>query len=410
MPQFTYTAIDAEGNMKRGNTLAANHSSAILWVQQQGLVPVNAQELLHQSAGAPREIPEKPRKESNKKLGYTRAIGDKERILFVKSLLTMLQAGLALDKSLRLLESREANAVLRAGQATMLQAISNGDTFSEAAAKTGLFEDVHLAQFRAGEASGRLNDTLAIVEQYLKRSDAIDKQLKAALMYPLVLCALTILSLGLIFSLVVPKIADLFVDAPTLPLSTEVVIGISTLLNAYGWWLIAGLLLLGVSAYSCLQTRHLQTYILRVPMLGELFVYIESARFCRCLASLLGAGMPLLKSLDYSFSAIKNQLMRERLEVATSAVKSGDRLADALESTQVLPTLSVQLIAVGENSGALPAMLHRVADVLDDDVETRLQRLLSLIEPVLVIGLGVIIGGIILSILSAIVSVNELSF
>jgi general secretion pathway protein F len=406
MPRFAYTAIDADGNLQQGDTLAPDHDGAILWIQQQGLMPVSARLHSQQSVALEKEKAFSWRNNSK--------VGDTERILFIKALLTMLQAGLPLDKSLKVLERRESNPMMRQRQTEMLAALKHGQSFTDAAHQTGLFEEVHLAQFRAGEATGRLTQALETVENYLERSHALNSQVKSALVYPMILCLVTLLSLLLIFILVVPKIATLFADAQVLPLSTEIVIGISEFLNVHGFWLLlfALFLILLVSIWYKDDRRRLNlaSSLLNVPVLGQLLIHIESARFCRCLASLLSAGMPLLKSLDYSFSAIANPAMAAQLSNCSEAVKSGERLADALDRMAMMPALSIQLISVGENSGALPAMLQRVADVLDSEVESRLQRFLSILEPTLVIGLGIMIGGIILSILSAIVSVNELSF
>jgi general secretion pathway protein F len=265
----------------------------------------------------------------------------------------------------------------------------------------------------AGEAGGALDIVLQKLSDYLERSAEMRSTIISALIYPVILFVIAILSVIALMVFVVPQFVPLFEDVgQALPFSTQVVFGTAEIFQMY-WWLfpivIVGVLW-GFQTYLKNPAKHLQwdTFLLSLPLYGDLIGKIEVSRFSRTLGTLLSNGVPLLTAVSIVREVINNRAIAEIIQNVTDKLEQGGRLADALNKSQIFPQLAVQLIQVGEETGQLESMLLKIAKIYDQETNASIKRLLTLIEPVLILGLGGLIAVIIISILVAILGLNEL--
>jgi general secretion pathway protein F len=343
-----------------------------------------------------------------------RGASRRERAAFIGELASLLHAGLPLDRALQIiLDASGEGEVCRLASAIQL-AVRGGASLSQALeAQPEAFSRFHVAMVRAAEASGALAGGLARLAEHEERSRALREAVLSALIYPAVLVLVTGAALLVILAFVVPQFSALFADAGrALPLSTQIVLAVAEALRSYGWLLAVAIVGLALYVRRQLASRagryRIDSLLLRLPLGGSLVRRVQMARFARTLGSLLASGVPLLAAIGIVRETLSNQVLADALELAAEALKAGRSLADPLLSTGLFPALGMQMLKVGEETGQLDQMLTRVAELYDREVAAATQRLLALLEPVLIVGLGVVIGAVIMSILVAIASVNDL--
>ena len=276
-----------------------------------------------------------------------------------------------------------------------------------------LFSGFYISMVQASEIAGNLAEGLGNLAYYLERSKTLHDRLISALIYPVILLGVSVSSLLIILIYVIPQFRQLFDDmGAALPLSTQIVIGAAEGLRSYGPWLLLALLLAAGALRQLLrQPEYRQRWDrlrLRLPMIGGLWQRIETARFARSLGALLSGGVPLLQGLGIARQTIGNRLMAAEVERASEGLKQGRQLAPPLLASGLFPALAMQMVQVGEETGRLDEMLLKVAETYDREVEVAIQRLLAVLEPLLIVGLGLLIAGIILSVLVAIMSITDL--
>lgn len=405
MPLFQYKAATHAGEVVEGRLEADSRAALVAHLQDMGLVPIRAEEV---------QAKTQPRKRF---LGrWRRRIQAKEVTSFTLELATLLHAGVALDRALQILISTSGNPELRRVVQAVHDDVRAGALLSEALEARGkVFSAFYGNMVRAGESGGALTVTLEQLAESLAHTQALKESLVAKLIYPILLIILAGLSVMVLLTYVIPQFRDLFAQAgATLPLATRVVMTLGDLAVDYGWLLVA---LLSVGAlYVDRQWRSPSTRvvwdgrILAMPLAGSLVQKLETARFTRALGTLSKNGVPLLAGVGIAREIIANRAFAERLQGLIPALEAGQGLARPMSESGVLPDLAVQLIHVGEESGQLDEMLVRVADIFEREVESAINRILALLEPALILGLGLLVGGIIMSILAAILSANELAF
>jgi general secretion pathway protein F len=404
MPRFRYKATTLDGQVIEGEMEATDRDGVIARIQAADQIPIRADPV---RAGLPR---------LGRGLGGGggRRLTAKQIETFTQELSALLQAGLPLDRALQImLDVEEQPGVARLIEEVQ-QAVRGGASLSAALARQGgTFSAFYTNMIRAAEAGGRLEVGLQRLVEYLDKARMLREKVLAALIYPAVLVTMAGLSLLVILTYVIPKVTEIFDDVGAeLPLATRIVIGAADLFREYGW-----LVLLGILAGGWLVRRMLTTPAgrlrwdrrsLGIPLVGGLIRRIETARFTRSMAVLLANGLPLLSALTIARDILSNRVMAAALTEASESVKAGRGLAEPLMVQGLFPKLALQMMKVGEETGQLEEMLLRVADTYDRETANAVQRLLGLLEPVLIVGLGIVIGGIIMSVLVAIVSVNEL--
>jgi type IV pilus assembly protein PilC len=338
------------------------------------------------------------------RLPRRRSIGTAEFLVFNQELATLIRAGLPLVQSLDILRKRVPNPRFRAALDDVFQQVRSGTALSEAFAAQHLFSGVYTASILAGEKSGSLEQVLRRYVQHMKVLAAARSQLVSALIYPLILVLLSGAVIALIVFKVVPEFADFysqFGHGADLPLSTRILVTISTSLVGSGGLLLTSLVCVAAAVVLWFrqpsQRRRLDAAVLRLPYLGSLARRFAAAQISRTLATLLSGGIPLVNALDVSAGATGNRAFADHLTGVARQVREGGSLAAALGARNLFPHVAIEMVEVGESTGALAEMLNSVADFYDQENETSLTRFSTLIQPVLLVVMGIIIAGLLLS-------------
>ena len=406
MPRYQFKAVSSGGEVISGEQEAPSRDAVIAHLRSLGHLPVSANEIT--SAARSFSISKFLNGWNAERISAT------DRVTFTGELATLLQAGIPLDNALYMLEQTCGSAPFRRRVGTLRQAIQAGASVGDAlAAQPEVFDALYINLVRAGEAGGILAAVMERLAAYLEAMVALRTSVVTALIYPAILLVLAVLSLVALMTFVVPQFQPLFADAgATLPWLTQCVFWVAAILRGY-WWLFlvlgSALIWLGVKVLEDSNRRQqLDAVLLRAPVFGSLLLSLDTARFSRTLGTLLNSGVPLLSAITLAKGVIANRILAAGMDEVTQFLHRGDRMAVALRFTAGLPLRAIQLIEVGEESGQLPRMLEKIAEIYDREVETTLKRLLTILEPVLILGLGGMIAVIIISILVAILGLNEL--
>jgi general secretion pathway protein F len=405
MPLYLYKAVGRDGETVEAEREAPDESALLLALQGEGLLPI-------------RIAPARSRPLALLRSGRGRVkISHKQISLFTRELLTLLQAGLPLDRALTvLLELTAHEPALNGMIGKVLEGVKGGAQLSDALEKqTGVFSRFYLNLIRAGEAGGALEVVLERLAQFLDSSKELRDTVTTAMIYPAILVTMAVGSLLLLLTFVVPQFTEMFESAgKELPVPTQIVVGIASFLQAY-WWTsipIVGGIVAWVRYQKADPDRRLvwDGWMLRLPLFGDLILKFQVASFSRTLATLLTNGVSMLAALSIVRETLDNRVVAEKIGLAAESLKRGGGLSAPLIEAELFPSLALQMIKLGEESGHLAEMLDRVAVTYDKEIKISIQRLLALLEPVLIVGLGILIAGIITSILMAILSVNDLAF
>jgi len=292
----------------------------------------------------------------------------------------------------------------------VLEKVKGGKSLADALeSQLGVFSKFYLNMIRAGEMGGNLGGVLQRLAEYLERSQELKDTVSTALIYPAILLVMSLVSLFVMLTFVVPQFKEMFESAgQALPLPTRIVF-----LQSYGWVLVAAVIaavqFMKVQLADPQSKRGWDARFLKMPLFGEILLTMEVASFSRTLGTLLGNGVSILKSLGIVRETVGNLLLAELMAHAEDQLKQGRTMSEALAQLAMFPKLAVQMIKMGEETGRLEEMLMRVAVIYDKQLKTTIQRMLALLEPALIISLGLMIAGIIVSILLAILSVNDLA-
>ena len=329
---------------------------------------------------------------------------DLQRFLaFNQELAALLRAGLPLLQALDLMLGRMADDVFRSVLEDVRDRVRTGEDLSDAfGAHKELFPRLYPSILKAGERSGELELVLRRFIRYQKLVLDARKKVVSALVYPAVLVTVSILMILVMLIFVVPKFEAFFAGSGVeLPLLTRVMVGIGGAFESYGLWIAAGLAAAGVFFWRWKQAPAgrvaLDRLRLRVPFIGPVLHRFALSEFCRSLATLLAGGMPLVPSLEIGVSAVGNAAIRESLEPVIRKVREGEAFHRALEDSGVFTDLAIDMVQVGEATGALDEMLTNISDFFDEQVETRMQRLLTLVEPAMLVFMGIVVGLILVS-------------
>jgi general secretion pathway protein F len=407
MPLFRYKAVGADGKIAEGDLEAHSQTAAIDRLQTMGYVPIRADEIT--AAQVDKRSLRRP-------LFGSRQITQSRVAVLTQELATLLRAKLPLDRALELLIELSPNVRVRQVVTQIREQVHDGATLSAAMeTQKGVFSRLYLNMVRAGEAGGAVDSVLMRLAEYMERARELRDTVTSALIYPAILLGVAGLSVVVLLIFVVPQFQQMFEDAgQALPFATQVVISLGEALRGY-WWLMLGVIL-AVAYYFRKQfaepaTRYRwDNRLLGVPLLGELIAKLEVARFSRTLGTLMINGVPLLTALGIVKETLTNQVLAQSMGNVAESLKQGHGLAQPLMEAPYFPKLAAHMIRVGEETGHLEEMLIQVADVYDKEVRSSIKRLLALLEPALILTLGLVIAAIIISILVAILSINELAF
>jgi general secretion pathway protein F len=403
MMQYRYQAYDGSGRAVKGALDAANEAEALGRLNGQGLMPF---ELSLETGKAPSWL--------TMEIGR-RAPNLAERARIMRQLATLLGAGIVIDRALRLLELQAPTRRTKRLAAVAAEAVAEGKPLSAALARpdSGFAPD-EIGLIKAGEQAGALTPVLEDLSAMLEKRVELRGRLVSALVYPAVLIVMALISLTVIATVLVPNIAPLFEQSGApMPTILWVMTGFSALVTDHGRETgIAALLLLLLAVMIFRQPavrRGLEALGLRLPVFGSLMRLRESARICRTLGALLRGGAALQSAIAATGEAARGRLTRIELATAIENVTAGRKLADALTGVHVLDGAARQMIAIGEETNRLDTMLLHIASSNEVEAAARLERLMTLLTPLLTVALGLLVGGIIMSVMRAILSVNDLA-
>ena len=350
------------------------------------------------------------------RLFRVRGISRTELNVFTRELARLIGAGVSLDRSLSILASVAEDAASRRLVTRLLEGIRGGATFADALEAQGSsFTRLYVSMVRAGEAGGALGTVLERLADYLERANQLRSSVTAALIYPAILLVVSLLSLILLLTFVVPQFQRMFSEAgAALPLPTQIVIAVANWLQDYWWSLLLILMVVLLAIPKVMAQPRIREswdrFLLSISGVGSLVGKVEIARFCRTLSTLLKNGVVLLTALSIVKETMGNRVLANSVQSIAESLKSGETLSQPMLEAGLFPKLACHMVRVGEETGRLDEMLMDVADIYDNEVEQSLKKLLSFLEPALILTLGVLIAGIIFSILIALLSINELAF
>jgi general secretion pathway protein F len=403
--QFAYRALTATGERVTGEIEAGDQRGALQRLQAQGLIPIEALP----ASSAPALLGE---------VGTSGGGGRRAAALTVatRELATLIGAGETLESALALVAEELDDAALRRTMAAILTKVRGGAALSEAmAAEPKIFSRLYVGMVRAAEATGRLGPVLGELAELRERQENLRRQLTSALVYPMILVLTAVAAIAVLLLYVVPQFEPVFAGAEErLPAATRSILGVAGWLRAQGPMIgivAAAALLLLVLARQLPQIRRAwHRAALRLPVLGGIVRERATAEIARGLATLLKGGLDLPQALLMLREMVSNLAVGEALTRAASSVRQGRRLTEALAEEQILQPMGLKLLRTAEESGRLEPLSRYVAERFEQRMATRMQRFVTLLEPVLVISLGGIVGGIVIAILTAVLSVNELAF
>jgi len=396
---FKYQAYDAAGKIEVGQLNADSEREAVKILQGRALIPVKVQPA-----------------RSSESQGTRKKIRHSDLLDFTNGLCTLVEARIPIDKALRLLEGITESSAMRDLVISMRREVKEGKSLAEAMeAWPQVFSKMYINIVRAGEEGGILHQLLPELAQYLDTSAKTRQAIINAMIYPAVLLVVGILSVCLILVFVVPQFAAMFEGAGTeIPPSAQFLLALSNWLQGYGWLLL--LLLVGIVVGWKFLDRDTDTkrkkdrFKLGLPLFGTLILYQECAVFARTLGALLGAGIPLIRSLRVAREVVHNTEIVAHLVQVEEDVRGGSGLGISLEKTGCFPTLLHQLVAVGEESGRTASILLKSAATFDTSVRNQMSRLVAALQPLLILFLAIAVGGITITMLSAVFSMNAVEF
>lgn len=337
----------------------------------------------------------------------------KAKLEFFTMLRFMLTSGMSLHESLLTIRDSSSNKSLRNLARSIADEVRKGASLSNAMKKSGLFDDAMVKQINAGEESGNVNDTIDRVIKQTEREMEFKSKIKSAMIYPIIICVVMVAVLWVMMTVVVPSLAGTLESmGGELPLITKIVIGTSNVMKAAAPFLVILIIALVIAYRIAVKDKGIKavidTYKLKIPIVGTMLEKIELSRFCRNLSSMQRSGITLVSSLKIVESAIKNQKIANAMEKACRLVEiSGMNLAAALSKAGSFPALMLQLIEVGINSGQVCDVLDKISEQYEKEVDTSLKRITSLIEPIMIIVIGIIVGVVVISIMLPMFSLTD---
>jgi len=337
------------------------------------------------------------------RLPERRSLNSREFLIFNQELATLLKAGMPLVQSLDLLKGRVTSPLFRRVLEDVHERVRSGSALSDAFAAHGeLFPSIYTASLLAGERSGNLDAVLRRFVEYSKIISTLKRKTVSALVYPAILIALAIGLVSLIVLKVVPAFSDFYGSfGADLPLVTKIIVRVSNFIRGQFPFLVIGGVAAVIAIFAWIrqpgQKARFDHLLLGVPMLGEVARKFSTSQMARTLATLLGGGLPLVNALDIASKSIGNQFMAAQVTIVSGRVREGESFARALEARGVFPDVAVKMAEVGESTGALQDMLNTVADFYDEEIATTMERFVTLVEPVLLVVMGVVIAGLLLA-------------
>ncbi|PYL13654.1 MAG: pilus assembly protein PilC, partial [Verrucomicrobia bacterium] len=412
MPRYTYVALDARGQESTGLVEARSSNEAIGQLRQAGYFPTSVYEegkggpdRKVSRAGAKAARVARPRTKISIVLFQRKKVKPKIMMIFTRQLATLIDSGLPLLRGLNVLAKQERDTVLRNTINKLADGVQGGSTFSESLAQHPLiFNHLYVNMVKAGEVGGVLELVLRRLAEFQEKAQKIKNKVVAAMVYPIIVMTMAIAIMAFLLVFIVPKFEAIFHDMlgdKPLPAITLFVIGVSNFVKNHGLVLL-GLLIAAVAAYKLIaRTRAGRSIIdrfkLRAPLFGDLIRKTAISRFSRTLGTLVTSGVPILQALNITRETAGNMVIAGAISQVHDSVKEGESIVQPLEASGAFPPMAISMIDVGEETGQLPEMLLKIADVYDDETDNSVAALTSMLEPIMIVFLALVVGTIVIA-------------
>ena len=386
MPTFTYSARTSAGAIQTGEIEMASRDEVNRWLARQRMIPIRVNE-----------------KKSSLELSFGSGIKMRDIVIFTRQFATMINSGLPLVQSLDILAKQSENKALRKVIEEVLFDVESGNTLADALRKhPKVFTDLYVNMVAAGETGGILDVILLRLATFLEKNDALARKIKGAMVYPAVILSVAVLAVIVLLVKVIPTFQTMFESAGIpLPAPTRLVIWMSAMLQAYWWALIAAVVLAVFTLRQTYKTDNgqlaIDRFMLQTPIFGDLLRKTAVARFTRTLGTLVASGVSILEGLEITARTAGNRVIHDAVMKARASIAGGETISGPLKDSGVFPPMVVQMINVGEQTGGLDEMLSKIADFYDEEVDAAVETLLSAMEPIMIVFLGVIVGGMIVA-------------
>jgi len=401
MPIFSYTASDSSGKVVSGEIEAKDRAVVVERLRDSRLFPV--------------KIEENKAKKIWGTINFEHVSG-KEVMTLTQQLSSLLNAGLSLDRAFTVLVDLIENKRLNTVVSDIQNNIRGGNSLADSLSNyPKLFSRLYVNMVRAGESGGVLELVLERLADFLESSQVLKEEITSAIIYPAFLLVVSGSAVGILLYYVIPKFSELFKGmGKSLPPSTEMLIALSGFIQEY-WWAFSLGTVLTYAIFKYFVSKEegriaWDGFLLKLPMIGVLIQKIEVARFSRTLGTLVNSGVPILTGLNIVREVIGNRLMGESMREIASGIREGEGISEPLRQTKLFPPLALHMISIGEETGHLDTMLLKVAERFDDDVRSTIKRLISMLEPAMILVMGGLVAFIVVSMLLAIFSINDMNF
>lgn len=387
MPTFAYEGRTSDGQTKKGKIDAVDANAARNQLKRQNINPTSVSEA---KAGIQLEF-------------FKPKVTTRDLVIFTRQFATMIDSGLPLVQCLDIQSKQAENETFRTELGAIKESVESGSTFADALKRfPGTFDELYQNMIAAGEVGGILDTILNRLAVYLEKAEALKRQIKGALMYPVITVLVAGVVVVILLLFVVPSFQEMFADMGAgLPALTQMVIDMSEWLQV-NWWIV-GLALAGTlwGLRTFYKTEKgnvvLDGVMLKLPVFGDLLTKVAVARFCRTLGTMLSAGVSILEALDICGRTSGNKIIEGAISTVRQGISEGRNISEPLAEAKVFPDMVVQMISVGEATGALDVMLNKVADFYEDEVDQAVEAMTSLLEPIIMVFLGIVIGGLVIA-------------
>ena len=424
MPKFSYVAMDSRGKETKGTLDVANQNEAIGRLKEMGYFPTKVVQVDASKEKGPAKAKSAAGGKSGKGLsksislkipGLGGRVKPKILTIFTRQLATLVDAGLPLLRGLRVLERQERNLTLKDIIGKIAISIEGGSTFSEGLAQhPKVFNKLYVNMVKAGELGGVLEVVLARLSEFMEKAQKIKGKVVAAMFYPVAVMVVAVAILGILMVFVVPKFEAIFIEmmpGRPLPAFTRIVLSISNVIKNHAVVTVMVLIALAIGFVIWKKTKTGRYMIdkakLKMPILGPVFSKVAISRFARTLGTLVSSGVPILQALTIVKETAGNVVVGEAVTAVHESVKEGETITAPLEASNVFPPMVISMVDVGEQTGALPEMLMKIADNYDDEVDNAVAAMTSLLEPVMIVFLAVIVGSIVIAMFLPLIGLIE---
>jgi type IV pilus assembly protein PilC len=410
MANFQYAALDAKGEQTTGVVSANSEAEAVQQLRAQGLYPTQIQEEGKGKKGkaAPAKAKGKTAAKKTSKGAVGGRVKPKNLMIFTRQLATLIDSGLPLLRSLTVLEKQEPNPVLKATVASLAENVQGGSTFSESLAQhPRIFNKLYVNMVKAGELGGVLEIVLNRLAEYQEKAQKLKNKIVSAMVYPVIVMFIAVAILIFLMIFIVPKFKEMFANTDQeLPLISKIVFGTSEFLlnssvgpipNVVWVFVVGGIAMAGFNMWGRTKggRQAIDTMKLKMPILGDIQRKSAVSRFSRTLGTLVTSGVPILQALNITRDTAGNVVISSAIEKVHEAVKEGETIVTPLQASGVFPNMVISMVDVGEETGQLPEMLLKVADVYDDEVDNAVTALTSILEPIMIVILALIVGSVV---------------